>query len=160
MTRNVEDEELFAKLYVRLRRFAAVVRPPSLEAEDLVQEALARTLAARTLTSLDNPEAYLRRAIVRVAMNEQRGSRRLSARIVRLGPLPANSVDPYPSDLSELMRLSPEVRAVLYLHLVEDLPYEEVSAILGCRPAAVRQRASRGLASLRLAIEVNVEEVR
>jgi DNA-directed RNA polymerase specialized sigma24 family protein len=153
------DEELFVVLYTRLRRFAAVVRPPSVDADDLVQEALARTLAARSLSSLQSPEAYLRRAVLRVAMNEHRRAGRHRARLVRVGPVPGIDVDVYPSDLAELMRLSPRVRAVLFLHVVEELPYDEVSRVMGCRPEAARKAGSRGLALLRAALDAAQEEM-
>ena len=139
-------------LYGRLRRFAGVVRPWTMEADDLVQEALARTLASRRLSELEWPEAYLRRAILRVALNEQRGRRRFLSRLSRLGSSSNVVADEYPSDLRDLTALSPRVRAVLYLHVVEDLSYDDVASTLGCRPEAARKAGSRGLGVLRAAL--------
>ena len=62
----------FAKLYEPLRRFASVVRSPDMDADDLVQEALVRTLALQPLAELDDPAAYLRTVIVRLASNQRR----------------------------------------------------------------------------------------
>ncbi len=42
-------------------------------------------------------------------------------------------------------RLSPGEREAIELRVVEELPYDEVSARLGIRPAAVRLRVFRGL---------------
>jgi DNA-directed RNA polymerase specialized sigma24 family protein len=53
------------------------------------------------------------------------------------------------------MRVSPRVRAVLYLHIVEDMPYEAVAAALGCRPEAARKAGSRGLRDLRALFDVS-----
>jgi len=146
---SADDSELFGALYPALRRFAAAVRPAGADADDLVQEALTRTLVARPLSSIDNPLAYLRTAIVRVAINATRSRQREETRLAdaarRLGP----SVDAYPSDLDALKALSPTTRAVLYLTIVEDRSYREAGEIVGCTEAAARQTAARGLARLR-----------
>src|SRR4051812_19140119 len=65
------DERLFAQLYAPLHRFAAVVKPPEVDADDLVQEALLRTLALRPLCEYEDPASYLRRTIVNLASNER-----------------------------------------------------------------------------------------
>lgn len=54
------DQAVFAELYPSLLRVAAVVRPPEVDAHDLVQEALVQTLLQGPLSSFDDPEAYLR----------------------------------------------------------------------------------------------------
>ncbi len=61
------EAELFKKLYPPLRRFAAVVTPVEVEPDDLLQEAVTRALRRGSLTELDNPGAYLRRAMVNLA---------------------------------------------------------------------------------------------
>ena len=66
---DASEAELFRQLYPGLRSFAGVVRPVGMDADDLVQEAVARTLAVRRLDSLDTPVAYLRTAMVRIAAN-------------------------------------------------------------------------------------------
>ena len=44
---DVDEREVFARIYLRSRQFAAVIRPRSwIDPDDLVQEALARALAA------------------------------------------------------------------------------------------------------------------
>src|SRR5882757_846422 len=75
-----DDGELFTALYPALRRFAGAIRPAGTDADDLVQEALARTLASRSLAGIENPTAYLRTAIVRIASNNARGDRRRARR--------------------------------------------------------------------------------
>ena len=149
-----DDEAVFVALYARLRRFAGVVRPLHVDADDLVQEALARTLSSRRLSELEWPEAYLRQAILRVAMNEHRRWRRHDLALPGWVRSRERSVDSYPSDLADVMRVSPRVRAVLYLHIVEDMPYEAVAAALRCRPEAARKAGSRGLRDLRAVVDV------
>ena len=54
---------------------------PGADADDLLQEALARTLSVRSLGSIEDPLNYLRTAMVRVASNLARGARRSDARL-------------------------------------------------------------------------------
>jgi RNA polymerase sigma-70 factor (ECF subfamily) len=143
------DAEIFRSLYPALHRFAAAVRAPGSDADDLVQEALARTLATRPLGSIDEPLAYLRTAVMRVAINAARSSRRETQRIARAGAFTGDAVDAYPSDLDALRALPPMTRAILYLTVLEGRSYREAAAIVGCNEAAARQAAARGLARLR-----------
>jgi DNA-directed RNA polymerase specialized sigma24 family protein len=64
--------------------------------------------------------------------------------------------DAYPSDLADLLRLSPEERAVLYLSEVEGYRFADIGRMLGCSEAAARKRAMRGRRRLYSAL---VEEV-
>jgi RNA polymerase sigma factor (sigma-70 family) len=145
------DAELFSELYPSLRRFAGAVRPPEIDADDLVQDALARTLAVHSLAACDDAGAYLRAAIVRLASNHRRSLGRRGAAYRRLRPV-APSADAYPSDLDDLMRLSPTDRAVLYLRVVDDWSYAEIADALDSTEVAVRARASRARRQLRVAL--------
>ncbi len=49
---RVSDFEIFADLYPKLRRFAAVVADLDMEPDDLVQDALAATLRRHDLSEL------------------------------------------------------------------------------------------------------------
>jgi DNA-directed RNA polymerase specialized sigma24 family protein len=142
------DESAVASLYPALYRFAAAVCPGEVDPDDLVQEAFVRTLRAGPLDRYDNPGAYLRRAIVNLAANQRRGFGRGRRAVLRLVP-PADVAPAYPSDLSELLRLAPDDRAVLYLVHVEGLPYGEAAEVLGCSEEAARSRASRARRRLR-----------
>jgi DNA-directed RNA polymerase specialized sigma24 family protein len=150
------DEQIVRRCYESLRRFAAVVGPPVAEPDDLVQEALVRTLRVTPLHQLDNPEAYLRRAVVNLARNARRSSRRRDAAFVRLAPV-AGTADTHPSDLADLERLPARDRALLYLRVVEGRSYAEMASELAMREEAVRARVSRATRHLRVLI---VEELR
>jgi RNA polymerase sigma-70 factor (ECF subfamily) len=143
-----------AELYVPLRRFAAVVGPTDCEPDDLVQEAFVRAMRIRPLSEYDNLGAYLRRVILSLAINQRRRAT-IGRRVVdrwRAGRTEA--VEPaYPSDLADLLRLSPDARAVLWLVDVEGLPFREVAAIVDCSEATARARAMRARRVLRLALE-------
>jgi RNA polymerase sigma-70 factor (ECF subfamily) len=143
------DERIFRDLYPRLRRFAAVVGPPEEDPEDLVQDALVRTLRHHGLAELDNAERYLQTVVVRLASNRRRSLGYARRLLRRLDP-PLASTTSFPSDLAELYRLQPEVRAVLYLVEVEGWSFREAALVAGCSEDAARARASRGLRQLRL----------
>jgi RNA polymerase sigma factor (sigma-70 family) len=147
----MDDDRLFAELAGDLRRLARAVRPPDVDADDLVQEALVRALRRGPLSDLDQPAAYLARAVVNLA----RDHRRSVGRQRRLAPLVTRSAstseDDYPSDLADLLRVDPGDRAVLWLRVVEGHSHGEVAAILGITAGAARTRLSRALARLRVA---------
>lgn len=140
---------VFAALYPGLRRFAAVTASIDIDPDDLVQEAVVRTLRHRKLASLDNPGAYLRRAIVAVASNRRRSLGRRRAAMARLAGEDHVEVPAYPSDVADLMRLSPRDRAALYLRDVEGAPYSEVAAAIGVTEASARMTVSRARRRLR-----------
>ena len=150
------DGELFSALYPAVRRFAGAVRPVGVEADDLVQEAVARTLAVRSLRDLDDPLAYLRMAVLRVAMNARRSQRRSDARVALAAGSGSGRSDDYPSDLSDLSRVPPKARAVLFLTVVESCSYREAAEVVGCSEAAARQMAVRALRELRVGVEADL----
>ena len=149
-----EERELIHALYADLRRIAAVAGPIEAEPDDLVQEALVRTLAKRTLTELDNPLAYLRRAIVNLASNQRRSAARHRKAMLRLhadeGRLPS-----YPADIEAILDLPPRQRAILYLVEVEGVPYAEAANQLGISTVSARQLAHRARKKAKLAWEVS-----
>lgn len=147
-----EEDELFRTLYPSLRRFAAVVGPPEVDPDDLVQDAVARVLARGPLTSLEQPAAYLRRTILNLAKDRRRGFARWRSAVARHGVAEGGEADRYPSDLSALLSLDPGDRAVLFLAFVEGFSFEEVASSLGCTPAAARQRSTRARRRLRAVV--------
>ncbi len=152
------DDALFAALYPSLRRFAAVVRPPEVDPDDLVQEALVRLLRVRSLWECDDPGAYLRTAIVRLASNHRRSFARRRVALTRTSY--SDRVEPsYPSDLDDLRRLSPSDRALLYLAVVERRPYHDIALLLECTEETARKRLSRALKRLLTEMTAEAEEI-
>ncbi|MEU8117930.1 SigE family RNA polymerase sigma factor [Spirillospora sp. NPDC049024] len=133
----------------RLIRTAYVLTGDQHAAEDLLQNALAKT-AARWRHVRDNPEGYVRRAMY----NEQatRWRRRGREAVVAEPPdLPSSGPD---VDLRvtlerALLSLPPRKRAVLVLRYYEDLPEREVAEIMGCSVGTVRSQTHRAIARLR-----------
>ena len=149
---GIDDATVFAELYPGLRRFAAAVGPAEVDPDDLVQEAVARTLRQRRLTDLDDAGAYLRRTIANLASNHRRSLARWRTAMARLAPATPPPTE-YASDLADLLRLDPSVRAVLYLVEVEGRSYRDAGDLLGVSEDAARTRAARGRRQLRTGIE-------
>jgi RNA polymerase sigma factor (sigma-70 family) len=152
------DDEVFASLYPSLRRLAAVVRPAEVDADDLVQEALVRALTVGPLSELNDPGAYLRTAIVRIASNDRRQLGRMRRALRKMAPLVrASDTATYPSALDDLRQMNPRDRAVLFLSVVEERSYREIASVVGCSEQAARARASRALRRLRASLRAEGE---
>jgi RNA polymerase sigma-70 factor (sigma-E family) len=142
-----------------LLRFGHVLTGNPHEAEDLVQEALGKTMRRWSRSRPDDPVAYVRRVMVNTHLTRWR---RWGAR-VRLGEVPEVAADDASLQRSQdrdllrraLASLPPRQRAVLVLRYLEDLPDNEIAALLGCQPATVRSQAARGLAALRPVLAQN-----
>lgn len=147
------DQSLVSELYPRLRRFAAAAAPWDLDPDDLLQDALTRTLERGPLARLDHPAAYLRKTMLHLASNHNRraaiGKRALTTITVATSQA---TVDDYPSDLSVLASISPRSRAVVYLTAIEGMRYDEVAEMLGCSSTAARMAAMRARRQLQRAI--------
>lgn len=149
------DDELFARIYPGLLRFAAVVAPEEASPDDLLQEAMVRALRHGSLRRLDHPEAYLRRTMVNLAANERRrlGRWRRARKRLSAGTEEA-TVESYPSDVSSLLQLPVETRVVVWLADVEGWSFDRIGAVVGCSTETARARASRARATLRHLYEV------
>lgn len=155
---GVDDASLFASLYPALRQFAAVTGSVDVEPDDLVQEAVTRTLRSHQLVDLDDAGAYLRRAIVNIAANRRRSMLRLRSAVARLDRVDEAQLVQYGSDLADLFRLEPVARALLFMVEVEGHSYAEAATVLEITEAAARTRASRARKQLRLELEADTRE--
>lgn len=146
-------EEFAEQALPALLRFGYVLTGSPHEAEDLVQEAMAKSLRRWRTARADDPVAYVRRVMVNTQLTRWR---RWSGRI-RLGGVPEAAAEDTALSRSQdwdtlrraLAQVPARQRAVLVLRYLEDLPDEAIAAQLGCRPATVRSQAARGLAALR-----------
>lgn len=138
-------------LYPLLRRTARSLTSPPEEVEDLVQEALVRTLIRHPdLASLERPLGYTRTVMMRVVF----ARRRFTSREVpletqdRLETLP-HDLDAGPIVESALRELAPKQRACMALHFLYGMTDAEIAPALGCTRSTVRSQLARGLATLR-----------
>jgi RNA polymerase sigma-70 factor (sigma-E family) len=149
--------------YVRARhavllRFAHVLCGDPHLAADLVQDALERTgMGWQRIISRDDPEGYVKRAIVNRYLNIWRRARR--ERVVSAPPDRAHEdTEPRDSDLWRLLSSLPrQQRAVLVLQYYEDMSQAAIAEVLGCSVGTVKSNGSRAMAKLREAMRDSAE---
>ena len=142
-----------------LLRAAWLLTLDSHDAQDLAQEALARTYAqwGRIWRDGEDPYPYARRILTNLRTDRWRrrqtrlnAERRWGQRAHRPELSPETSAVDADQARRMLSALSPFQRRVLVLRHLEDLSVETTARILGSTNAAVKMAASRGLAQLRL----------
>ena len=145
------------ELYEPLRRFAAVIGRFDVDPDDLVQNAYAKVLA-RNPGEIRELGPYLRRMIVNLATDERRRTTRTNGLVQRIGA-PETESDCYPSDLEDLMRIQPKVRALLYLVEIEGQPVADAAELVGMSNSGARVALMRARRRLRaeLTMEANGE---
>lgn len=148
MAEAVRFEEVFSDLYRLAYRVSFRVLGDRGDAEDVAQEALART-HVRWARLCDRPEGW----IVRVATNLAIDRLRRRSRTTEPLSEPVVLVETHLSERIDLARalrrLSRRQREVVVLRYLADWPELEVADVLGCTPGTVKSHASRGLAQLR-----------
>lgn len=136
------------------RRVVATVFPvvgQLQEAEELTQEAFCRALTRwPRIRDYDQPEAWVRRVAINLALSARRRMQRRAALLLAMGPpepVPALSVDRVA--LVDALRVVPvRYRAALVLHHVVDLPVAEVASELGVPVGTVKTWLRRGRAAM------------
>ena len=142
-----------------LLRFAHVLCGDAHLAEDLVQEVLGRAHRRwERIERMEAPEAYVRRAIVREFLSWRRRRSSTEAVVADVPDRPSGHDAAQQLAARDEMRtllagLPRARRAVLVLRFYDDLPDDEIAAMLGCSPSTVRAHASRALAKLRIALQ-------
>ncbi|GAA5202302.1 SigE family RNA polymerase sigma factor [Rugosimonospora acidiphila] len=151
--------EVYAASASRLMAQVYAMTGDFLEAQDVVQEAFARALAAPGwLRRVDNPEAWLRTVALNLARSRHR-RRLVFDRLARTGLLhPAGAHEPSLSPdhvalVRALQRLPVAIRKALVLHHIADLPVKEVAEIEGCSVDAIKTRLARGRRALAVALD-------
>ena len=140
-----------------LLRLAYTLTGNRADAEDVVQDALARALARWSRISVvEDVNAYVRRMVVNGHTSWWRRWRRREtpAAEVRTDATVAGPDDGVPHDDRRRIWLAcqalPEAqRTAIVLRYYEQLEYAEIAALTGVREGSVRSRVSRGLAALR-----------
>jgi RNA polymerase sigma-70 factor (sigma-E family) len=156
-------EEDFARFVAQrgpaLVRFAARLTNDPYRAEDLVQEALAKTYQRwRRIRRVDRPEVYVRRLVVNAANSWWR--RRSNSEVPVALPADGAADRPASGDVGTehaerdalwalITQLPARQRAVLVLRYYEDQDDATIAEILRCSPVTVRTHARRALETLR-----------
>jgi RNA polymerase sigma-70 factor (sigma-E family) len=144
----VSFDDDFAVLYRAAYRVAFRLLGDRTEAEDVAQEALARTYVRwRTVEAYAAPWAC--RVATNLAIDRTRRTRRLSGETAPDRPGPDAFCDER-LDLQRALRALPRrQRDVVVLRYLADQPEAAVATALGVSVGAVKSHASRGLAALR-----------
>jgi RNA polymerase sigma-70 factor (sigma-E family) len=129
-----------------LVRYAAALCGNADEGEERVQAALVR--------DKDNPDAYVRRAILNGYLNTWRRRR---SRETPVADVPETAgadhgltnVADHVTLRRALRTLAPRQRAVLVLRYLEDMSEQQTADLLGCSVGTVKSQTSKGLARLR-----------
>lgn len=146
-------EEWLTPMLPRLLRFATVM----CGGPDLAQDVAVKAQSCWTrISTMDQPEAYLRRMVVNEHLSWRgRWSRTVpQADLVDLPRGPAPGFADQHADRAELIvelrKLPRRQRAVLVLRFYEGLTDNEIADVLQVSPGTVRSHASRALATLRV----------
>jgi RNA polymerase sigma-70 factor (sigma-E family) len=148
--RDREFEEFVTAAWPRLRRAGYLLTHHTQDAEDLVQQVLARAYAAWPRVRRDEAFAYVHRSLVNAYIDSTRRRRPTPTEVPDHPVSSAESVIDDRSELVDLLRpLTPRERAVVVLRHYLDTPEKDVAAALGITPGTVKSTSSRALHRLR-----------
>ncbi|MCF2531696.1 SigE family RNA polymerase sigma factor [Yinghuangia soli] len=154
---DATEQEEFAEFtrgrWTALTAFAHSLVHDVGRAEDLVQEALVRLWKVWPKLRTEQPEAYIRRILVNLAISSGRRrwwGERATAKMPDIAvDGPGGQVEDRDIMRRALAGLSARQRVVVVLRYAHDLPETEVAELLGCSVGTVKTHASRGLEALR-----------
>ena len=147
-----------------LLRLAYTLTGNTADAEDIVQEALARALPRwARISRVDNVDAYVRRMVVNAHTSWWRRFRRKESPVGRAaGFLRRRSRGAGFDDRRRVwlacQALPESQRTAIVLRYYEQLEYAEIAELTGIREGSVRARVSRGLAALRQSLGESMGE--
>lgn len=140
---------LYREQYAPMVRLARMTVGDRASAEDIVQEAFAEV--HRSYTRVEQPIAYLRRAVISRSVSALRRWRLERGYLARqTGPEVVGPLGPEATAVrAALARLRPRQRAAVFLRYYLDLPEAEIAAALGCRIGTVKSMLHRSHETLR-----------
>jgi len=139
-----------------LQRTALLLTSRREDAQDILQTALTRLFVAwPRVERTDNPDAYVRRALVNASIDLRRSAWRRRERIadalpeVAVGADAFTQIDDQLCLLRALQELTVRQRTVLVLRFYEDLSEAVTAELLNVSVGTVKSQTSRALAKLR-----------
>ena len=155
-----EVREIYEASYRRLVAQAYAVTGDLVEAEDAVQEAFARAVAAGDrFGRLDNPEAWLRTVALNVVRRRWKRARLFSAvspRVAAPAEVPGISED-HVAVVEALRALPFQQREAIALFYLGDLSLLEIAETLKVAEGTVKSRLTRGRTALAGLLRTTVE---
>jgi RNA polymerase sigma factor (sigma-70 family) len=138
-------EAVYRSSWLALTRLAYLLVGDRSEAEDIVQSVF--TTAVTRWEVIDEPAAYLRRAVVNRANDAHRRTFRRAA--VAVGA-PGSIDEPEVDEMWRLVRALPAPqRAAVVLRFYEDLALADIASLLGRPASTVRSDLRRALTTLK-----------
>jgi len=138
-------EAVYKSSWLALTRLAYLLVGDRSEAEDIVQTVF--VTATPRWESIEDPAAYLRRAVVNRAHDVHRRSFRSAA---TTDPPTRASGEPEVDEAWQFVQALPTVqRAVVVLRFYEDLSLTDIGSVLGRPASTVRSDLRRALTTLR-----------
>jgi RNA polymerase sigma-70 factor (ECF subfamily) len=168
----VTPEQLAHQYGGRVLRFAAMVSRNQADTEDLAQDALLKAMRALPQFDSHGPrsvEAWLWRIVINVARDAGRAASRRHIAWERLLVSQQRAMVEDVESLAlrkirdadlldQVQRLPKRSRTLLALRFGADLSYDEMAALLGDSPSALRQAVRRALRRLRDRLEESSHE--
>lgn len=144
--------EAFEPLRPELYRYCRFLTRNAWDAEDLVQDALARGLVTQgcLFQEIENPRAWLFRVASNLWIDRQRRAREELREDVEVVAAKSDRLSLEGQDAAATLigRLSPQERAALVLKDVFDFTLDETAAILTTTPGAIKAALHRGRGKL------------
>jgi RNA polymerase sigma-70 factor (sigma-E family) len=151
--RRVPFDEFVAARGQALHRTAYLLTGDWALAEDLLQTALARVYPRWSRIQRDDPEGYVRKAVVNTWSSWWRRKWRGESPTEQLpdteAPDAYAEADRRGAVRDALRRLPPRQRAVVVLRFHEDMSEAQVAALLGVSIGTVKSQTTKALAHLR-----------
>jgi RNA polymerase sigma factor (sigma-70 family) len=144
-------DDLYRRHHRRLRALAASVMLDWSVADEVVHDAFAGL--ARRIDEVDNPEGYLQRSVINLALQVvKRRGRTLPAR-----PIERSAVPEIDEMWTIVAALPTRQRAVLVLRFWEDLTHEQIADVLEIPIGTVKSTLHRALRDLKARIQASEE---
>lgn len=155
--------ELYQRCYRRLVLTAYGMTGDLGAAEEITQEAFTLAYGRRGRVSrADSPEAWLRTVVVNLARRRFRRTAMLDRLLRRQSAEAVPDHLPLGEHLDlhvAIRRLDEDLRSVVVLHYLADLPVDEVAAILEIPVGTVKSRLSRARNTLATRLRTEVDHV-
>lgn len=129
------DAEIYERYRADLLRYATVLVGSS-QAEDVVSTIVLRVLRGRGLAALENPRAYLMKAVLNESKSVHRG--RIIESALDRDHATRSVADTWPV-LDAVMRLPVRQRAAVFLFYWEGRSIKEAAELMGVTPGAVKR---------------------
>lgn len=154
-------EQLFREQYATLVGVSARISKDQALSEDIVQNVFLKFYEQNGLVRAENPEAYLRKAVVTRTLNALRDRKRMGhPGDEAIASAIEQSVQEDLSDLAEaktklhlaIDALPERARLILVLNRFEGMSYKEIATELDISPKTVENQLSRALKLLRISL--------